>query len=75
MLEKLSAAAINRKAEFRKPGRYADGGGLYCRRCVSRWRQARFERRVLGGNVVMFRRLNLQERHPLVVLGFHYEQK
>jgi integrase len=29
MLEKLSAAAINRKAEFRKPGRYADGGGLY----------------------------------------------
>jgi hypothetical protein len=29
MLEKLSPAAINRKAEYRKPGRYADGGGLY----------------------------------------------
>jgi integrase len=29
MLEKLSAAAVTRKAEFRKPGRYADGGGLY----------------------------------------------
>jgi hypothetical protein len=29
MLEKLSPAAISRKAEYRKPGRYADGGGLY----------------------------------------------
>ncbi|QWG13638.1 integrase arm-type DNA-binding domain-containing protein [Bradyrhizobium sediminis] len=29
MLEKLSPAAITRKAEYRKPGRYADGGGLY----------------------------------------------
>jgi integrase len=29
MLEKLSPAAINRKVEYRKPGRYADGGGLY----------------------------------------------
>ncbi|WP_407186696.1 tyrosine-type recombinase/integrase [Bradyrhizobium centrosematis] len=29
MLEKLSAAAITRKPEYRKPGRYADGGGLY----------------------------------------------
>src|SRR4030081_3409210 len=25
----LSAAAINTKAQYRKPGRYADGGGLY----------------------------------------------
>ncbi|WP_369719926.1 tyrosine-type recombinase/integrase [Bradyrhizobium sp. LLZ17] len=29
MLEKLSSVAITRKPEYRKPGRYADGGGLY----------------------------------------------
>jgi hypothetical protein len=34
-----------------------------------------FERRVLSGKNVMCRNLNLQKRHPLVVLGSHYEQK